>query len=137
MSEKLAQLMKKGGGGGLKKTVLWTRPSSQTSFGEETLTLSDDVNNYDYIGFHFAGRNPTQAGHKEYDIIIPIETYNDSYRDNSSFGNSYIVLGYVNGSSAYYRIVYKLTDTTLKVSKRYDGGYTDLACAPIEIYGLK
>lgn len=39
-----------GGGGGNAPTVLWTNTAPSTTFGAQTVTLSDDVSNYDFIG---------------------------------------------------------------------------------------
>lgn len=49
MSEKLAQLNKKGGGGGTTERVIWTNPSPSSSMGSVIYQLSESVNNFDYI----------------------------------------------------------------------------------------
>lgn len=133
MSEVLAQLEKKGGGG-LDKTVLWSLPSSQTTFGDETLTLSDDINNYSYIGFHYYGR--ILGGNKEYDVLASVESLNDAINDSVSSGRLYFALSYLYENVQYLRNVWKVSNTQVRITKR-NGQYTDLACAPIEIYGLK
>ena len=51
MSEKLCTLRTQGGGGGrYKETSLWTNPNPTTAISSAlTVTLSDSVDNYDYI----------------------------------------------------------------------------------------
>ena len=123
-----------GGGGGLTKTVLWTNPNPSANMGSATLTLSDNVNNYDYIGFKYQGRTaytPTQI----YEVIVPIDTWNKSNTSSSDTKGPFeATLGY-NYSGFIYRTVAKASDTSVYVSKR--GSYSDSACAPLEIYGLK
>ena len=51
MSEKLAQLEKKGGN--LTETVLWSNSSPSSSFIGQTVTLSDDLLSYDYVKVKF------------------------------------------------------------------------------------
>lgn len=46
-----------GGGGAPQETNLWTNPSPNSQFNEQYVTLSDSVDNYDYIKFTFAYSN--------------------------------------------------------------------------------
>lgn len=123
-----------GGGGGLTKTVLWTNSNPSAGMGEVTLTLSDNASNYDYIGIKYQGRTaytPT----REYDVIIPIATWNNSSTSTTDTAGPFeIAIGY-NYSGFQNRTIQRVSDTSLKVSKR--GSYSDSASAPIEIYGLK
>lgn len=34
----------------MPKTILWTNPSPTSSFSSQNIGLSDDINNYDYLG---------------------------------------------------------------------------------------
>ena len=123
-----------GGGGGLVKTTLWTNSNPSAGMGEVTLTLSDSASNYDYIGIKYQGRvayTPT----REYDVIFPIETWNNSSTSTTDTAGPFnAAIGY-NYSGFQYRTVQRVSDTSVKVSKR--GTYSDAACAPLEIYGLK
>ena len=42
-----------GGGGTLKETVLWTNGSPTASFAPQDVTLSDDIDNYDFLKIEF------------------------------------------------------------------------------------
>ena len=47
MSEQLASLH--GKGVSIKRTTLWTNPSPSATFAAQSITLSDDMSNYDEI----------------------------------------------------------------------------------------
>lgn len=55
MSEKLCTLRTQGGGGGGKQTetVLWTNSSPTSNFSAQNVTISDSVDNYDYIAITY------------------------------------------------------------------------------------
>lgn len=46
-----------GGGGGLSITKLWENPSPSSSMADQDITLSDAVENYDYIGIVYVQAN--------------------------------------------------------------------------------
>lgn len=126
--------MTAGGGGGLTKTTLWTNATPSAGMGEVTLTLSESATNFDYIGIKYQGRT-TYTPTREYDVIIPIATWNNSSTSTTDTAGPFeIAIGY-NYSGFQYRTIQRVSDTSLKVSKR--GSYSDSACAPLEVYGLK
>ena len=51
MAEKLCQIKKKGGKkeSGFDETTLWTNNAPTSAFAAQTITLSDSIDNYDYI----------------------------------------------------------------------------------------
>lgn len=52
MSEKLCAL-RKTGGGTLKETALWTNSNPTSEFSAQTISLSDNVTNYNYVKLVF------------------------------------------------------------------------------------
>ena len=123
-----------GGGGSLVKTTLWTNSNPSSGMGEVTLTLSESATNFDYIGIKYQGRT-SYTPTREYDVIIPIETWNNSSTSTTDTAGPFeIAIGY-NYGGFFNRTIQRVSDTSLKVSKR--GSYSDSACAPLEIYGLK
>ena len=42
-----------GGGGTYKETLLWTNSSSTATFAAQIVALSDNIDNYDYIGVYW------------------------------------------------------------------------------------
>lgn len=123
MSEQLASLHKKGGGD-LKETVLWTNPSPTSSFIAQTITLSDDMNNYQFLK-----------------VVSTISKSSDTERIYYTKPDFYDVLirGVVSGAS-WVRILSKASDTTISITAanrlNNTGTSTDNAI-PTQIIGLK
>ena len=64
MAEKLASLKKKGGGGNTPastETVLWTNNSPTSTFANQTVTLSDNISDYDYLCFEYRSTTGSSA----------------------------------------------------------------------------
>ena len=124
MSEQLASLHKKGGGD-LKETVLWTNPSPTSSFNAQTITLSDDMNNYQFLKV-VSRISKTDSTERVYEIE-PSKFYDMCIR------------GTISGVS-WIRIISKQSDTTVSSSTSYrvnaSGTSTDNAI-PVQISGLK
>lgn len=63
-----------GGGGGLTITKLWENSSPSASFAGQTITLSDDVENYDFIGVICAASSTNADGRRRFMPIVMIPT---------------------------------------------------------------
>lgn len=63
------------GGSGSGPELLWENPSPSASFAGQTITLADDVGNYDYIGIICANGTGTD-GRKRFlpMVLIPTKT---------------------------------------------------------------
>lgn len=57
-------------GGGGKPVVLWENPSPSASFAGQTITLADDVGNYDYIGVICAGGSNSADNRRRFAPLI-------------------------------------------------------------------
>lgn len=61
-------------GEGLKTKVLWENASPSSSFAGQTITLNDDVENYDYIGIICANGSSNADGRSRFMPIVMIPT---------------------------------------------------------------
>jgi len=61
-------------GGGSAPVVLWENQSPSASFAAQTITLSDDVENYDYIGVIFAYGSSSANARKYFLPMVMIPT---------------------------------------------------------------
>lgn len=101
--------------GGSTETVLWTNGSPTSQFAAQTITLSDDYSNYDYIEVYF---RLSTSDDTEYRDIIPKVTLDKSNSSNTfAIGNAYSNStrargSYVNGASMYFTAAYPLTSTS-------------------------
>lgn len=53
MSEKLCAIRKRGGGGALTETALWTNASPTSSFAAQNVTLSSGISNFEVIRVYY------------------------------------------------------------------------------------
>lgn len=97
------------------ETVLWTNDSPTSQFASQTITLSDNVSNYDYLEVYF---RCSTSDDTEYRDIIPKATLDKSSSSNTyAIGNAYSNStrargSYVNGTSMYFTAAYPLTSTS-------------------------
>lgn len=107
MAEKLCTL-RKSGGGKMKETVLWTNPSPTSDFAGATLTLSDNISHYKYIGIvGVYSKNATT------DTLETI--YSTDEIVNATSGNTcpcLCIAGY-RSNTYYFRHGWYISDTTI------------------------
>ena len=141
MSEVLAQLEKKGSGD-MSETVLWTNPTPSSTFGDSTITLSDDINNYKYLKIVWK----KSTSNAEYiTTIVSVDEFKTS--TNAGAGSARYAFSFC---SIYYkgtgstnsgiRIFYYVTDTTIKMSQAlgFNGSNVDNSVdIPYQVIGLK
>lgn len=58
-----------GGSGGMTQTTLWTNPSPGNDFAGQTITLSQNMTDFDYIGIYYRGRR-TSNPYIESEILV-------------------------------------------------------------------
>lgn len=136
MAETLCGLKKKGGGGGgLKEISLWTNSAPTSSFAAQTVTLSQSIENFDYIKIKYkygTSVNTTLSS------IYSVEDFKQSIEGGS---HNICLMGILTPSTAYARILYYVSATSVKISAYYGvgtafSGGIDSAI-PLEIIGLK
>lgn len=128
MSEKLASLKKSGGGGNWTETVLWTNPNRSVAFGNQTVNLSDNMNNYDYIKIVYYGWI-TSSDDEDVIIILPVEKLKFLH-DATNWISLYIGQ---RGSSNYYRRICYDSDTSIIFKEASNTS----AGIPYKIIGIK
>lgn len=140
MSEVLAQLEKKGGD--MSETVLWTNPTPSSNFGETTITLSDDINNYKYL--KVVWKKSTSSA--EYiTTIVSVDEFKTSTNAGSGsarYAFSYCSIYYkgTGSTNSGIRIFRYDTDTTINISQAlgYNGSNVDNSIdIPYQVMGLK
>lgn len=124
------------GGGSLQETTLWTNPSPSSNFEAQTITLSDDIDNYDFIKIKYRIKT---SGSVYSSIIL---TTADLKNNIDSNDNPLLFAGGRESSSVMWarKIVY-VSDTQLSFTTAYrvNASGTDAISlmVPIEVKGLK
>ena len=138
MAEVLASLKKIGGNGEqYTETSLWTNPSPTADFAAQTITLSDSISKYKYIGIKYCYAKTST------DIIsTPIYKTEDlraSVLDNGTTHNV-IILGVENANNyGFGRFVGYVSDTSIKFTIAYRLNVASTltnAVIPLEILGI-
>lgn len=118
-------------------TTLWTNSSPTSSFATQTITLSDEISDYDFIKIVWA-ISTSETSQYQGVYFIPADTFaNYLQAKNRSVGN----LGMSNTSDyAYTRNVFYASDTSIKFGNCYRVGTTTQAntiCIPISVIGCR
>lgn len=134
MSEKLCALRKIGGGTELKETVLWTNPNPTSSFSPTACSLSESIDNFDYIKvlYRVSTSNNTQGSAIWPTSTIKIGGGANKIRASFSAQNASSVI--------YSRIVGYNSTTSLQIGQcsAWNQSLSDNALAiPLKIIGLK
>ncbi len=138
MAEKLCELKKKGGGGSMSETVLWTNSNPTTAFAGQAVSLSQSINNFKYLKFTFYnGTSDTVLS----ESVISVEEFKKMTND-TSYNNFYRF-----SSPAYYytnvgwvRLLFYSGDTSVNFSTVYkvnNSGTATNLLIPHQIIGLK
>lgn len=143
MAEKLCELRKKGGGGGSAtwvETVLWQNPSPSSDFAAQTVTLSDDINNYDYLKVSYVNYNASAGTNDPYNIYISVSDFKTSRYGDSTRHNTFTFGGlYVPSNNWYTRQMVYNTDTSVKFGACTQVGGTAVSgnnSVPLQIVGI-
>lgn len=138
MSEKLCTLRTQGGGGGAKviETVLWTNPSPSSNFSAQTVTLSDSIDNYDYIKVNY---NYSASSSSQYSDIRPVSVFKQGVYPQQDY-TPLMSLGCYAGNVATARGVMYASATTVRFSPANNvasTGSADNRAIPTAIIGIK
>ena len=130
MGEKLCAL-RKIGGGTLKETILWTNPSPTSTFARQTINLSQDINNFDYLKIKALG---STTNNLEISIYISVDDFKKGGSTGSVAGPA--LYGANTGGTAR-RAIYYSSSTTILVDYAEGGNtqYNNIAI-PLQIIGL-
>jgi len=125
-----------GGGGGMTQTTLWTNTASTSAFSSQTVTLSDSIANYDYIGVKY--RASTSSSTRSTEVLF---VSNDLKSASTSYSNTVFPCFCAYSSSAYWaRYITFSTNTKLSISSagKIGAASSDTTKAiPLYIYGYK
>lgn len=117
MSETLCTLRTKGGGGGrYKETSLWTNPNPSSSYSNGTVTLSDDIDNYDYIKFTY---KPWTTSSQIMSSLYPLSDVKLSVSGNSTTHSVMSMICNLTDNSNFARRVYYASDTSITFNASY------------------
>ena len=135
MAEKLCGLRKKSGGG-LKETVLWTNSAPTSTFAGQTVTLSSDIDNFDYIKVNYRYITSSTVEYSVLASVSELKTY-------SGNGTGRLAMSEVSGGGYFvYRPVTYSSNTALAIGGcGYVNGTTFTTnnglCIPTSIVGCK
>ena len=137
MSEKLCAL-RKIGGGTLKETTLWTNPNPSASFGEQSVTLSDSILNYDYIKIEWA--ETTSALTNKSSIMASASEFT-KYKNPNNNAHTVCPGLYGRGASIMYaRFIAYTSDTQIffqNAVRLNSSGVDNTSTIPLNVYGVK
>lgn len=128
------------GGGGLTPTRLWNNTatiSSSYTFPSQPVTLSDDIDNYEYIKFVFR-RSATLSNTTE--VMYSISEFKKYSTAASNFNGAIRCYGTNSTTVTYCRGIIYTNDTTVTFGSCAQVGGTETinsSLIPMEIYGLK
>ena len=137
MSETLCTLRGAGGGGGgkLVETVLWTNPSPTSAFSAQAVTLSETIDNYDYIKILF--RKSTSDA-TSYNLMTDVSTWTTIYISGDTDRGFRLLGNTIVSSSTNYRACTCVnTDHTKVQIGNVSGGGGTSYIIPTAIIGIK
>ena len=128
------------GGGTMKETVLWTNPNTTADFAAQDITLSESIQNYDYIKVYIAFAKDALTS--VWSELMPV---NDFLNTVDVSGRGRGTLGINEISASYYsryRHLYYKTDTTARFSnantvQNSSATQTNNCLIPLRIVGCK
>lgn len=133
MAEKLCELKKKGGGGGkYTETSLWTNSAPTSNFASQSVSLSESMDNFKYIGIKY---KRTTTSTDSITVIILVSEFKLA-TDGST--NYHIGLGGNNTNTYTRRCVYQ-SNTTIgfaNAGRIGTSGTDNSLIIPTEILGL-
>ena len=127
------------GGGSMSETTLWTNNAPTSNFNAQNVTISDDIDNYSYIGIEYEFSTAlTTLTNK---VFFPVDLFK-TYRFNNSTQHAFGIFGMQNdtGNYMYARVAYYVSDTSVGFSSGYgvNRAYENTSSMiPLKIIGLK
>lgn len=123
--------------GDMEETVLWENSSPSSTYGGGDVTLSDNVNNYDYIAIDF-NLNYTQSQYQTVmgKVYYSVDDYKQLNAPASNVKTGIFGFSYSASAPAYRQFYYK-SDTVLTFGIGYAGGTAAGWVIPLHVYGYK
>lgn len=123
--------------GTFTETKLWTNSSPTTGFTSQNVTLSSDINNFDYIKVVVIHGISSPFTTRESNVLVPISDFISEYTASATGG-----YWTASGSNYFYQLrpFYYVNGTTIKFggSMSTSGSSSSNSYAiPKEIYGIK
>lgn len=118
----------------IKETTLWTNSSPTSNFAAQTITLLQDIDNFDYLKITY--RLSTSAS-TELSLIISVQDFKNTADAN---GKGVITLNSKSSNVIYARLIYYASDTSVSVTVAYkigSSGNSQAYSIPTKISGLK
>ena len=118
--------------GGSTETVLWTNNSPTSAFSAQTVTLSQSIDNFDYIKITYRGGT---SNANEVHAIYPVSDIRKMSTSNLIWG----AMAGVNSSDKYGRYISYVSDTQISFSTSGNmagSGTTNVATIPTQISGI-
>ena len=120
----------------MTKTALWTNASPTSSFAEQNVTLSKDIDNFDYLEFEWNHASSTTV---KGSLLVDVPTFK-TYTTATSSVVYVAMCGQQGTGSRYVRNVRYVSDTSVQFSTTslYNGtGAFNTMVIPTNIYGVK
>lgn len=141
MSETLCTLRTKGGGGGeqYNETVLWTNPSPSSNFATQTITLSDSLDNYEYVGVSWAYSTSAQTGSNTNREVMLVEDFKKAIEPASTTRTNPII-GSRGTNSTYARSAFYVSSTQVLFGNAFALNATGTSNAysiPLQVVGIQ
>lgn len=120
----------------MTEVVLWTNPSPTADFGEQTITLSDDIDNFDFIEFAYKPDKSQSDDQIVKELISPTDLKQSVLTDGAPvFAISSQASGYTHARPITY-----VSNTSLKFGESRTigaAGRRNFTSFPISISGIK
>ena len=129
------------GGGKLKETILWENPKPTSNFAAQTIMLSQDMNNFDYLAFNIRAITIREYQMK---MIYPVIDVKNSNNTGGSYDNTVrwcTSPGFTYSGNPYMRGIYYVSDTSIRINDAYPIASTlttqNSYAIPISVIGMK
>ena len=128
-----------GGSGGFTTTTLWTNNSSSSNFAAQEITLSDDIDNYDYIGVDYKYNTGSSDVGCHRMLMSSSDIKNATY--NTSVARCGLEINIISSSNiSFARQIYYINDTKLRFATTTQVGSSTTSNAlaiPVRVVGCK
>ena len=124
----------------MSETTLWTNSAPSSDFAAQTVTLSDNIQNYDYIKIYVAFSKDALTS--VWSELMPISDFLNTVAVSGQ-GRGVVGLCEVSASSyTRYRLAYYVTDTTIRFSnannvQNSSATQTNNNLIPLRVVGCK
>ena len=124
------------GGSGFVESTLWTNSTPTSGFSAQTLSLSQDIDNFKYLKFVYGYSTTYNTEHLSF--LISVDDFKKCLSNNDrSYG---LCLTSRNSGNNFTRICFWVSDTSLSISNCYQFAGTSSnnnLVIPVQIIGMK